>query len=49
MKKLITIIPALFLAASLSAQTIAVYEFESDTFCLESQTGVMSDLFRRTG
>lgn len=45
MKKLITIIPALFLAASLSAQTIAVYEFESDIFCLESQTGVMSDLF----
>ncbi len=45
MKKLITFFLAIFLVTALSAQTIAVYEFESDTFCLETQTGVMSDLF----
>lgn len=44
MKKLLTIIIALFAAATLSAQTIAVWGFESDSFCLENKTGVMSDL-----
>lgn len=44
MKKLITLLLAVLLATTLSAQVIAVREFESDTFCLEFRTAVMSDL-----
>ena len=32
------------LIAPLSAQTVAVLGFESDSFCLDQRTGVMSDL-----
>lgn len=44
MKKLTSILAALFLASALSAQTVAVWGFDSDTFCLENKTAVMSDL-----
>lgn len=44
MKKLLTIILALITVSVVSAQTIAVWGFESDSFCLENKTGVMSDL-----
>ena len=44
MKKLITIIASIFIAATLSAQTVAVWGFDSDSFCLENKTAVMSDL-----
>ncbi len=44
MKKLITILTAILMSATLSAQTVAVWGFDSDNFCLENKTAVMSDL-----
>lgn len=44
MKKLITLFTTLFFVATLSAQTVAVWGFDSDSFCLENKTAVMSDL-----
>lgn len=44
MKKLITIIATIFIATTLSAQTVAVWGFDSDSFCLENKTAVMSNL-----
>ena len=48
MKKLIIILTTLFLTTILStmlfAQTVAVWGFDSDSFCLENKTAVMSDL-----
>lgn len=44
MKKLITLIAAILITASIPAQTVAVWGFESDSFCLENKTAVMSDL-----
>lgn len=44
MKKIITLISAIFITATISAQTVAVWGFDSDSFCLENKTAVMSDL-----
>lgn len=44
MKKLLSFITTVFIAMSLSAQTVAVLGFESDDFCIENRTGTMSDL-----
>lgn len=44
MKKIIVFFVAILLTATLSAQTVAVWGFDSDSFCLENKTAVMSDL-----
>lgn len=45
MKKLVLSVAAAILASAvISAQTIAVLGFDSDSICLESRTGTMSDL-----
>lgn len=44
MKKIITLFATILVAANLSAQTVAVWGFDSDSFCLENKTAVMSDL-----
>lgn len=44
MKKLLSLIATIFLASATFAQTVAVWGFESDSFCLENKTAVMSDL-----
>ena len=44
MKKLLMAIFATMIAVTVSAQTIAVLGFDSDSFCLESRTATMSDL-----
>lgn len=44
MKKLILAFVAVMMAVTVSAQTIAVLGFDSDSFCLESRTATMSDL-----
>lgn len=44
MKKILLTLVAAFIAAFASAQTIAVMDFESNSFNLESRTATMSDL-----
>lgn len=44
MKKLISFAFAALLAVGAFAQTVAVLGFESDNFCIEERTGMMSDL-----
>lgn len=44
MKKIITLLVSMFCTVVLSAQTIAVWGFESDNFCLEDKIATMSDL-----
>ncbi len=44
MKKLLTLIIAAVASLTLSAQTVAVLDFETDSFCIEDTTGTMSDL-----
>ena len=44
MKKLLTLIITSMLALTLHAQTVAVLGFETDNFCIEGNTGTMSDL-----
>ena len=44
MKRLFTIITLFFFSFMLSAQVIIVWGFDSNSFCLENKTAVMSDL-----
>ncbi len=44
MKKLLTLIITSMLTFTLHAQTVAVLGFETDNFCIEGNTGTMSDL-----
>lgn len=44
MKKLVLVMVAIFATAILSAQTLAVLGFDSDSICLDSRTATMSDL-----
>ena len=44
MKKILSFVLSLFIGISAFAQTVAVLGFESDNFCIEERTGMMSDL-----